>query len=281
MEFKNVARFFDRDSCYDGYSGALLFQAQLASYDSSQPDGTIQRRRTLSLAPDLVASVPSHRVLTIHGDKWLLGTFITDGFYDEAVRSTASAKFVTGSYQVLTPAEAANHATTGRALFASVDARREYLDSESSEYLSQYVVNVANSETALMGKFLRLGSTLYHVRSDAADINGHLELITDAVEWPYASSPLVTAVTAGTYDPILETSTGGASVAALAMPRRLLFRDYASGTPKAEDGDSTLLISKLVYTPKVGESITISGQKWIVQQVIPYYDAWAAHIRRV
>ena len=80
MKLAAAAVYFDRDSVYDGYTGTLLFEAQFASYDGSQPDGSFSRRRTISAGPSIAH--PARSVVTVHGEKWIVGEFITDGFFD-------------------------------------------------------------------------------------------------------------------------------------------------------------------------------------------------------
>lgn len=282
MRFKNVAKFFDRDSCYDGYTGTFLFKAQLASYDGSQPDGTPQRRRTVSLAPELVASVPTHRVVLVHGDRWILGNFIQDGFYDQAVRSTAYAKYATGLYAVLTPAQAANNAAAPRSIYGSADSKREAKNPDGSDYRTVSVVHVAGTETGLLTKFLRIGSTYYHVKSDTYDINGHLELVVDLVEWDYAASPTVTVAYTGAWNPVTETFAAGATFQALALPRTMLYREDVQDAAKNLPGDTTLLVDKLAYlNPAAGAKLTLAGASWAVEGYVTYGDAWALHVRRM
>ena len=282
MRFKNVAKFFDRDSCYDGYTGTFLFKAQLASYDGSQPDGTTQRRRTASLAPELVASVPSHRVVLAHGDRWILGNFIQDGFYNQAVRSTAAAKYATGLYAVLTPAQAANNAVAPRSVYGSADSKREAKNPDGSDFRTVNVVNVAGTEVSLLTKFLRIDSTYYHVKSDTYDISGHLELVVDLVEWDYAASPTVTVAYTGAWNPVTETFAAGATFPALALPRTMLYREDVQDAPKNLPGDTTLLVDKLTYpNPSAGVKLTISGASWTVEGYVTYGDAWALHVRRL
>jgi hypothetical protein len=281
MRFSQVTRYFDRDPCYDGYTGAYLFKAQFASFEDASPDGSVQKRRTISLAPELVASVPTHRVVTVHNDRWILGTFLTDGFQGTAVRTTAAAKYVTDIFYVLSPAEAAlNTATTTKTLYASTDSNKEYMTGDSSEYVSQYEINVASSESGLLGKFLRAGSRIYYVRSDTLDINGHTALLADAVEWPYAASPFLTVTAEGAWNPVTETAGTPATFAAIAMPRKMLFRDAVQDSPKALEGDTTLLVAKSAYSPKVGTELLIGVTPWVIQQVVDYHDAHALHVRR-
>ena len=282
MRFKNVAKFFDRDSCYDGYTGALLCKAQLASYDGSQPDGTTQRRRTVSIAPELVASVPSHRVVLAHGDRWILGNFIQDGFYDQAVRSTAAAKYVTSLYAVLTPAQAANNAVATKSIYGSADSLREVKNPDSSDERTVSVVNVAGTETGLLTKFLRIGTTYYHIKSDAYDINGHLALVVDFVEWDYAASPSVTVTYSGAWNPVTETFAAGATFPALALPRTMLYREDVQDAAKNLPGDTTVLVDKLAYaSPAAGAKLTFGGASWTVEGYMAYGDAWALHVRRL
>ena len=282
MRFKNVAKFFDRDSCYDGYAGTFLFKAQLASYDGSQPDGTTQRRRTVSLAPELVASVPTHKVVLVHGDRWILGNFIQDGFYNQAVRSTAAAKYVTGLYAVLTPAQAANNAAAPRSIYGSADSLREVKNPDSSDERTVSVVNVAGTETGLLTKFLRIGTTYYHIKSDTYDINGHLALVVDLVEWDYAVSPSVTVTYSGAWNPVTETFAAGAAFPALALPRTMLYRNDVQDAAENLAGDTTVLVDKLAYAaPAAGAKLTFGGASWTVEGYVTYGDAWALHVRRL
>lgn len=49
------------------------------------------------------------------------------------------------------------------------------------------MVNVAGTDLRSVDGNLQIGSTYYHIKSDTYDINGHLELIVDLVEWGLCS----------------------------------------------------------------------------------------------
>ena len=111
MNFKDVSRVFDSIGMHDGYTGRLLFYGQPASFETSNPEGSVSKRRVLSLAPDI--TIPARRCLRFLSERWIVGDGSADGLFDTALRTSFWVKKVTDEFTYRTPGEAALMALSG------------------------------------------------------------------------------------------------------------------------------------------------------------------------
>lgn len=291
MRLINASKFFDRDSVYDGYTGEYLFKGQFASFDSSAPDGSFQRRRTVSTAPGI--SFPSRRVVTVHNEKWLLGLPTTDGFFNKPIRQTASAKQVTELYSVLSPGEAADNVTQAvQQIYIFADYHKDTVDANSSSlYDPQYICSAAPSERLYSGQFLRTSQMMLHLRSVQDSTLGFTDMLADEVayntrqstQWPevWGRTALVELRLAGPIDPITEESSTETTGTGLIMDRTKLYGFGHESAPENLSGDMSLLLSKVSFpTVKVGSKVKVQNVDWLILSSVPYFDATLNHVRR-
>ena len=280
MKLKNAARFFDRDSVYDAYTGLLLFKAQFSSYDGAKPDGTFERRRTVSTAPGIVNA--PRRVVKVDNDRWILGEFISDSFFDAPIRQTASAKLVTDTYVALTPGQAALRNPTGSFTFY---AQTSYLKDTAnaptnSDYTPFYEVHFGSTEPLKEGYFLRSGERLIHLRTSYPELEGYKTAAGDELASPsFGGNGEVNVTLLGAINPITEQAAVGTSTTGILLEMYMLYDYRTQADPKNLSGDKTLILSNTV-SPITGSTLTINGATWRIQSITPYYDAWNLHIRR-
>lgn len=290
MKLAAAAKYFDRDSVYDGYTGNFLFKAQLASYDGSQPDGSFQRRRTVSTAPAI--TFPTRGVVQVHGERWLFGSPTIDGFYDKPIRQTASAKQVTELYDVLTPGQAAdNIPVSSQRIYIFADYMKDTTEQDTNQYDPQYSCSASPYEQLYTGLFLRTNKLVLHLRSVQDSTLGFTDMladevgyaIQDATAWPevWGRTCFVGVQVRGPIDPVTELPTVSQWGTGLLMDREKLFARGTEASPETKPGDMSLILSEVTFpTVSVGGEVLINNAKWRIVGSVPYFDAWLTHIRR-
>lgn len=281
MKLKNAARYFDNDTVTDGYSGAPLFKAQFSSFEGADPDGSWQRRRTVSVAPGITPA--SRRVVMVQGTRWLMGDLVIDGFKDKPIRQNASAKEVTDLFTLLTPGQAALRNPTGIvSLYGHARHLKDTVNSTTdSAYDPQYEVTVAIVETIVAGNFLRSPRSFLHIRTVQLANEGYWVATADELaRVPNVSEAEVNVVFAGVYDPLTETYGVGVSTTGLMMDMYKLYNYNTEADPRNQAGDMTLIVAKSAVTPAAGQEVTVNGVVWKNIHFTSYHDAWNIQLRR-
>ena len=281
MKLKNAARYFDHDTVTDGYSGAPLFKAQFSSFEGADPDGSWQRRRTVSVAPGITPA--SRRVVMVQGTRWLMGELVIDGFKDQPIRQNASAKEVTDLFTLLTPGQAALRSPTGIvSLYGHARHLKDTVNSTTdSAYDPQYEVTVAIVETIVAGNFLRSPRSFLHIRTVQLANEGYWVATADELaRVPNVSEAEVTATFAGVYDPVTETHAAGVTTTGVMLDMYKLYSFNTEADPRNQAGDMSLIVAKSAVTPKADQLITIAGVNWKNIKFTPYFDAWNIQLRR-
>lgn len=284
MKLLAAAKYFDRDSVYDAYTGLLLFKGQFASYDGSQPDGSFSRRRTVSVAPNVVH--PARSVVQVHGEKWIVGEFITDGFFDAPIRKTASAKQVTDLFTFLTPGQAALGVTTATPALVSAYGQERYLKDTvntptTSDYSPQYEITFGPNEVVPDEYFLRSPNDLYHIRTTYRALEGFTVATADLIgATDYGENKYVTAVFGGGIDPITELPAAGTTTTGILLYAYKLYFHATEADPKNNQGDKTLIVAKSAVTPVNGAPVTIDSEAYRIFGITSYHDSWNLRVRR-
>jgi hypothetical protein len=280
MKLAQAAKFFDRDSVYDGYTGAYLFKAQFASYDSSQPDGSFERRRTISVAPSVTP--PPRNAVTVHDERWLVGEFITDGFFDRTIRKTASAKSVTDLFDLVTPGQAALNLPAAVQAYGQARYLKDTVNtSTTSDYSPQYEVSFGMSETIPDEHFIRSATNLYHVRTLYTALEGFHVATCDLIgNTQEGDNKFVTVVFSGLMDPITELPAPGVTTTGILMFAYKLYYMATEGDPNNRPGDKTLIVAQSAVTPISGTTISIDGAPYRIFSAQLYYDSWNLKVRK-
>lgn len=287
MKLANAAKYFDRDSVYDGYTGKCLFKAQFSSYEGSQPDGSFQRRRVISLASNL--SVPLRRVIKVYSDRWVTGVPVEDGWAGKTIRKTAACKLVTDAFNLLTPGQAALR-TAGTLVYGYAEYSKDTVNTPTdSEYDPQYLV--ALGEKVADGMFLKSSDKYLRIRTAYAEASGFEHFLCDEIAYTYGGDYQdgelfgrnceVDVTFSGEYDPVADTDASGISTTGILLDMYKMYRYNTQADHKNSPGDMTLVISKTVGTPNVGSTATIGQIKWQVMGFTAWQDAWNLHLRRV
>ena len=280
MKFSKVATFFDRDSVYDAYTGAFLFKAQFASFDGSQPDGSFSRRRTVSVAPGVAQ--PPRDVVTVHGEKWIVGQYISDGFFDKPVRKTASAKQVTGKFDIVSPAEAALNLPTTRWAYGQAVYLKDTVNTPTnSDYSPQYEISFGPTERVPDEIFLRTDTDTYHVRTVYAALEGFTIATADQIgTTDFGDNRFVQVFFNGSIDPMTEMSMPGVATTGILLYAYKLYTHVTEADPMNRPGDKTLIVAKSAVTPISGTELNIGPDTYRIFSVQSYYDSWSLRIRR-
>lgn len=281
MKLKNAAKYFDTDSVYDAYSGDYLFKAQFSTFEGASPDGSFHRRRTVSVAPEVVAA--PRRVVTVQGTTWIMGELIAEGFRDKPIRKSSSAKEVTGLYDLLTPGQAALREPAGiKQLYGHANYLKDTVNSlTDSAYDPQYEVTFAFPEVIQAGNFLRSLEHFLHIRTVQFANEGYWIATADEIAAaPTQNSCEVVVVLAGTFNPITESYGVGTSTTGILLDMYKLYNFNTQADPRNQAGDMSLLVAKTAITPLAGQTLEVAGEEWRNIKFTSYHDAWNIQIRR-
>ena len=281
MKLKNAAKYFDTDSVYDAYSGDYLFKAQFSTFEGASPDGSFHRRRTVSVAPEVVAA--PRRVVTVQGTTWIMGELIAEGFRDKPIRKSSSAKEVTGLYDLLTPGQAALREPAGiKQLYGHANYLKDTVNSlTDSAYDPQYEVTFAFPEVIQAGNFLRSLEHFLHIRTVQFANEGYWIATADEIAAaPTQNSCEVAVVLAGTFNPITESYGVGTSTTGILLDMYKLYNFNTQADPRNQAGDMSLLVAKTAITPLAGQTLEVAGEEWRNIRFTSYHDAWNIQIRR-
>ena len=274
MRLVNASRYFDDVVIHDAYTNAPLFKGQVAAYIDSQVDGTISRRRTISLASNLV--LPARRTLKYGNEIWLVGDGVKDHLQGVALRTSYAAKRCDEAFLIQTPGKACTDAT-GTIAYGQSDYLKSTVNSPTdSNYDAQYEIHFSSYETLSRGQILSSGGRYYSVRGTHKLLEGFVVAETDAID---AVPATVTFTDTGTYDPVTDTYPGTAApVLGLYIDMYKQYVYKTTSDPLNRAGDTTLLVAASAITPKVGQVV---DSIWRVEQALPHLDAWLCHLRRV
>ena len=299
MKLANAAKYFDRVSMADAYTGtAMPYKVQFSTFEETDPDGSVARRRTMSMAPGL--TLPTRRVVSLLGEIWLLGEPSADAVFDKVIRQTVPMRRVTNLAQALTPGQMVA-ASTGLAIYGRLEQMKNTVDTAtSSDYLPFFTLALAgaefknlNSGWAQVPGFFRIeDGTLFRCRTSYPAEDGMTVVEADLID-RYGLTQA--QVTTGAYDPVTDTFAGTASTfQTLVMPTHQLYRRKAEAE-KFKPEDLTVLVRFADYpAPKVGTPLQIRIPEFNFAAPAPNApfspvqivgitleaDCWNLHVRR-
>lgn len=299
MKLANAAKYFDRVSMADAYTGtAMPYKVQFSTFEETDPDGSVARRRTMSMAPGL--TLPTRRVVSLLGEIWLLGEPSADAVFDKVIRQTVPMRRVTNLAQALTPGQMVA-ASTGLAIYGRLEQVKNTVDTAtSSDYFPFFTLTLAgaefknlNSDWAQVPGFFRIeDGTLFRCRTSYPAEDGMTVVEADLID-RYGLTQA--QVTTGAYDPVTDTFAGTTSTfQALVMPTHQLYRRKAEAE-KFKPEDLTVLVRFADYpAPKVGTPLQIRIPEFNSAAPAPSAsfspvqivgitleaDCWNLHVRR-
>lgn len=299
MKLANAAKYFDRVSMADAYTGtAMPYKVQFSTFEETDPDGSVSRRRSMSLAPGL--TLPARRVASLLGEIWLLGEPSADAVFDKVIRQTVPMRRVTNLAQALTPGQVVA-ASTGLAIYGRLEQVKNTVDTAtSSDYFPFFTLALAgadfknlNSDWAQVPGFFRIeDGTLFRCRTSYPAEDGMTVVEADLID-RYGLTQA--QVTTGAYDPVTDTFAGTTSTfQTLVMPTHQLYRRKAEAE-KFKPEDLTVLVRFADYpAPKVGTPLQVRIPEFNSAAPAPNAplspvqivgitleaDCWNLHVRR-
>ena len=316
MKLANAAKYFDRVSMADAYTGtAMPYKVQFSTFDETDPDGSVARRRTMSMAPGL--TLPARRVASLLGEIWLLGEPSADAVFDKVIRQTVPMRRVTNLAQALTPGQVVA-ASTGLAIYGRLEQMKNTVDTAtSSDYFPFFTLTLAGADfknlnsdwaqdsfwaqnfwsgqqttTRGLGFFRIEDGTLFRCRTSYPAEDGMTVVEADLID-RYGLTQA--QVTTGVYDPVTDTFAGTTSTfQTLVMPTHQLYRRKAEAE-KFKPEDLTVLVRFADYpAPKVGTPLQIRIPEFNSAAPAPNApfspvqivgitleaDCWNLHVRR-
>lgn len=281
MKLKNAARYFDDDKVYDAYSGTYLWKAQFSSFEGASPDGSFVRRRTVSVAPE-VKPAP-RRVVKVQNDLWIMGSFMTDTFKGRPIRQSCSAKIVNGSFNLLSPGNAAlQNYSEGVQIHGFARYLKDTVNSNTdSDYDPFYDVSFSETEVVPDGYFLRSAQQYFHIRSSQLLTDGFVNAACDemALDSSAVKNCEVSVVLSGERDPVTELFDAGTVTTGLLLDMYKLYNYQTQADDLNKAGDMSLVLANTtsIYA---GQVLTIGVQPWRIVGYTAYFDAWNVHVRR-
>lgn len=298
MKLANAAKYFDRVSLADAYTGtAMPYKVQFSTFEETDPDGSVARRRTMSMAPGL--TLPTRRVASLLGEIWLLGEPSADAVFDKVIRQTVPMCRVTNLAQALTPGQVVT-ASTGLAIYGRLEQVKNTVDTAtSSDYFPFFTLALAGADFKNLnsgwaqGSFFRIeDGTLFRCRTSYQAEDGMTVVEADLID-RYGLTQA--QVTTGAYDPVTDTFAGTTSTfQTLVMPTHQLYRRKAEAE-KFKPEDLTVLVRFADYpAPKVGTPLQIRIPEFNSAAPAPNApfspvqivgitleaDCWNLHVRR-
>lgn len=271
-EFVDVASHFDDIQALDAYTAAPLFLSQFNTFDETSMDGSVNKRKSMSVRPGTV--MPTRRAIQALAESWLVGTDNTDGFQGVAVRTVYLLKKVTHLATIRTPREQLTGAP-GTQVYVNRDFRKETVNGVSnSEYQPFWDIFTAPNESASRGAIISIGGVLHRVRTSYVDLNGLRLAAADQLEpWVNVSATYPT----GVYNKVTQQWDGGpTTVPGLLLDSYMLYDLDSQADPKPNSGDKSLVTELPIA---IGKKITINGATWTVLTAQPELDAYKHHIR--
>jgi len=270
----DVACHYDDIQATDAYTGITLFKAQYSSFNEAAKDGTITKRRTMSVRPGI--TIPTRRAVNFLTETWIVGDGNNDGIYGKAIRTAYWLKKSTALAELQTPLQVCN-ATSGIAMHISAMYLKDTVNSTSdTEYDAFWNVFTATGEGVAKGYYFKVGSKYFRIRGQHIETTGFSLAACDELDDSSLASATIT--TGLSYDPITDTQIGSTSTVSVILLDPGKFYRYATNADdKYTAGDLSLICG---VSLSVGSALTIAGLRWRVLSKEAELDSWVHHIRR-
>ena len=276
MRLHLAAQHFNRMPCNDGYTGAFLYNGQLALFDDSRRDSESSERRIIELAPEL--SPPARKVIEAHGVRYILG----HGFADSALGSVIRRKYIAHEAPSLSTWYTLQQLCQNTAGVQAWAAKAWVKDSkeidESSDMIGVNHIHMSTSEAVAPTNIILFDGAYHIVRKTTKGPAGTLVLTCDEVPEPAIETATLKQ---GAWDPINETmATTNTSVRTLRLRWQSLFeyRDAAAHNFKPED--MQVVIAKSVATPAIGATLTMSDGDFQIDSIMSETGVWVCKVAR-
>jgi hypothetical protein len=278
MRLHDVANRFNQTECRDGYSGAVLFKAQVLPYDEVRRDSLTFDRRVFSVSP--VTSVPARRVVRAMGQQWVLGEPSVDQFMGTDIRHGYVAQKAETQATLTTIGKMVNQQQGVPAWAGRAWVKNPAFSEQSSDLSVQYDVYLSSTETLQERDIINYLGEPMVVRAVHPSESGFLRATCEALS---LSSFLTGTLTSGTWNPITETFAGTSqTLPVLKIRWQALFEYSSTLSPDFAAGDQQFAFSStLVAKPLNAELVLPDASKWTIKSAIQLPDsAWLCRATR-
>lgn len=270
MRMRAAARYFDKQPANDAYTDRFAFRCVYSGFDNISGDGSTNRRRLMSVDPDVV--IPTRRCVTLGAQRWLVGAPTDDGFAGETIRHTYNVKRVTNLMQVLTAGQAA----TGASPLAVYAQRYYFKDSvdqaTSSQYDTFWNIFFTTNEPVSRDAFLRdEAGRVYHVRGAYEVPEGFIIAQSDQLD---ADAAQTAVFKTGAYDRATDSfASGSTTTTVLQFEPTKFYRFRQQAESQLKPGDKAIIVSAAV-TPHAGMRFTMLSREWQTVTAQVQGDGW-------
>lgn len=274
MKLSNAARMGDTVVASDAYGTAqVMVQYDPMSY--AKIDGVSVRKRQISAAPSV--AMPARGVITIDGQKYLVGHGAPDYWRGKAIRVSYVIQGADGLANLSSIAESLSNAAPRTAYAALVFSKYMPEANDNSKYPPQYQMFLAGAEEAPADSLIELDSRFFLVKQSYISTSGLRVALVNEIE-----DPVFETVTFGsrTYDPLTDTYTSAGSpikIMRVKWSEHYLYLSKASET--YERGDMQIFILK-ASTPKPSDTLALADGTWRILAVQDEGLHWSCHARR-
>ena len=276
MRLSRAANRFNDMIAADAYAPTATFLVQFEPVSYSKLDGVQVRKRSTSIAPDVV--IPARGVIAIDGQNYLVGHTAPDYWKGRVIRRTVVIQGADGLAVVSSITEALGN-SPGVSAYASAAFSKYNTDMrESSAYHPEYQLFFAGSESLSEGTLVSLNGDWFLVKEAYHSTSGLLVGLADKL--PGTVFETVT-VNSNTYDPVLDAYTTSAASAKVMRVRWKESFEYL--TAAQEDyvrGDETVFVLQSAFDAKPSDTLTLSDGDWRVISVVDQGAVLALHARR-
>lgn len=263
MKLTVAARRADKTPCYEGYTGSLLWTAQLLNYDETKRDSETAERRVLSMAADKV--LPTRRVIQIASKRYIVG----QGHDDLIGPTVARVGYVIheateqATIKTLAQAVALQAGTTAWAGRAWV--KHQAFSEQSATLVPQHHIHFSTTETVTPDLLVWFGGGIHLVRAVMQGAGGTLVATCDELPSPVLE-PAATVKT-GQWDKITDKQQNTTVVTPLIRMRwQSLFQYKNKAAPTFGPDDIQVAIPTSVSVIS-GSKLTLSDGTWLVSNV--------------
>lgn len=276
MNFRDAARFFDKDAVYDGYTSALLFYGHTTPHDDKSSSGATSRRRTLVTIPTTTA--PARGVVLLFAERWLMGGSNPDPYEGANIRRSYDLKKATGLLSLYTPG-AACLSTPSTTFYAHKMYYRDMTNPRTETDVDvMWNIFCPLSELVVKGSFLEDASGLMRVRNVYDTIEGYKVAETDQLD--AGARQAITFIQNATRNLVTEAVTSVTTATnVIQMDMQKFYRFSTAADGEILVGDRVAFIAKSVITPKVGGTFTMLAKTWRIAKVMDEINAWAMQVR--
>ena len=274
MRLLDAARRFDTTTATDAYS-ATTFKCQFEVLAYSKIDGVAVKKRQISTASSV--TIPARRVVTIHGQTYLVGHGAPDFWNDDTIRLNYVVQGADGVANLTTiAAELAG--TPPSTAYAALAFAKYLPDAEdSSKYPPQYQVFLSGTESAPADSLIYLNSVWYLVKESYVSTSGLRVSLANVVDSPNFE---MATFTSRVYAPLTDTYVDTPSAIKVFRIKWAEHFEYLSkATEQYERGDLTVMILKAV-TPDPPDTLTLSDGVWRILSAQDEGLTWNCHARR-